>query len=533
MNRQSRTQQPFDDPETTPESEILVELDWSITTIGPPSQWPPSLQMAVALVVRAPVPMQVWWGENLIVVADNHARFPLPGVTNPALVGARASEAWPGIWDSIRSGVLSILAGGPGFTFGIAMPEAGCKTTLALCPIPDAGVGSLPGGVLVTSQLPTWNSEDTRAALLEANRAKDEFLAMLGHELRNPLAPIATALQLLEMRSGVEGARERAIIHRQVTHLTRLVDDLLDVSRITRGKLQIELHDLDLDGVIAKAIEMAGPLIDRRGHRVVLDLMTHGAAVRGDPTRLAQVFGNLLTNAAKYTSPQGTIEVATRVVGSTIEIHVRDDGMGIAPEILPNVFEPFSQERQTLDRSQGGLGLGLAIVKGLVTAHGGTVSAFSAGRYLGSEFTVTLPISDAAPEERTELTPELVLRTKRRVRLLVVDDNRDAAMLLADLLREQGHDVRMAFEGLDALRIARGFLPQIVFLDLGLPLVDGYEICRKIRAEAAFAGTKVVALTGYGNAEAMRRTKEAGFDAHLVKPVVLARLDALIASFAA
>ena len=475
--------------------------------------------------------MQVWWGTSLTIVADNHSRFPLFAAAQETL-GTRASDAWSGAWESLGSGAFAILAGGPGFSCDLSIPGVGCKTTLALCPLPGDGEGALPGGILVTSQLPSWSGEDTRAALLEANRAKDEFLAMLGHELRNPLAPIATALQLLAVRSGGEGARERAVIQRQVTHLTTLVDDLLDVSRITRGKLQLDLRDLELDDVIAKSIEMAGPLIERRRQRLLLDLGTRGTSVRGDATRLAQVFGNLLTNAAKYTHAEGTIEIVSRVTGESVDVAVVDNGLGIAPDILPMLFEPFSQERQALDRSQGGLGLGLAIVRGLVGAHGGTVTASSEGRHKGSRFVVTLPVSSSAPDERPETTAEVETRVGVRARILVVDDNRDAAMLLSELLREEGHDVRMAFDGFDALRIAKGFVPQIVFLDLGLPVIDGYEICRKIRADVALAGVKVVALTGYGNAEAQRRTREAGFDEHLVKPVATNRLAELISTLA-
>ena len=463
--------------------------DWLLrnTDGGAVEPTPACLRTFVQLVRDSPVPMQVWCGRDLTIVATNHDHERLG---EPALESGEASDR-----------------------------------TIALLPI--YGDDGLPAGVLAITRPPSGVAE-TESALHEANRAKDEFLAMLGHELRNPLAPIATALQLLAVKSGVDGARERAVIQRQVDHLARLVDDLLDVSRITRGKLQLDHRAVDLDLVIAKAIEMAGPIIERRRQHVLLDLDTQGTAVRGDPMRLAQVFGNLVSNAAKYGNPEGVIEIVTRVVGTNIEAFVRDDGMGIASDILPKVFEPFSQERQALDRSQGGLGLGLAIVQGLVTAHGGTVTAFSEGRHRGSRFTVTLPVSDAAPEERAEPTAEHVMRAVVRARLLVVDDNRDAALLLSELLRDRGHDVRVAFDGFDALRIAKGFFPQIVFLDLGLPIVDGYEICRKLRADPAFAGTKLIALTGYGNAAARLRTREAGFDAHLVKPVPPARIEELI-----
>ena len=359
-----------------------------------------------------------------------------------------------------------------------------------------------------------------------ASRAKDEFLAMLGHELRNPLSPILTALQLMRLR-GVTGAeRERAVIERQVRHVVRLVDDLLDVSRITSGKVQLKRERSDLADLVAKAVEMTSPAIEERGHRLTVDV-PRGLTVEGDPARLAQVFANLLTNAAKYTENGGAIGVEARGRGGRIQLSVSDDGIGIAPEMLPHVFDLFMQERQGIDRSEGGLGLGLAIVRSLVLAHGGTVTASSRGAGLGATFSVELPVAaetfeQAAPEELTARA------TGESLRVLVVDDNRDAAELLVDSLRALGHVVAVAFDGPSGLEQASAFRPAVALLDLGLPVMDGYELARRLRAQSTAEALKLVAITGYGQASDRTQSQAAGFDAHLVKPVDLRELDALI-----
>jgi len=362
-----------------------------------------------------------------------------------------------------------------------------------------------------------------RDAAEAANRAKDEFLAILGHELRNPLAPIVTALHLLRQRN-VEG-RTVDVIDRQVGHLQRLVDDLLDVSRITRGKVELKRERIEISAVVAKSIELASPLFDERRHHLDVQVSSHGLELDGDPARLAQVVANLLTNAAKYTEPGGHIDVSAKRDGDRIVLTVRDDGMGIGATILPRVFELFAQEQQNIDRSRGGLGLGLAIVKSLVEAHGGTVHAESEGRGKGSRFIVELPAaSGATPRAPAKVASSPGKRKKRRV--LVVDDNRDAADLLAEMLHAKGHTAEVAYDGPSALGLAATFHPDVALLDLGLPVMDGFELARRLRE--GHAELKLIALTGYGQRSDREKTRAAGFDAHLVKPVELELLQATL-----
>jgi PAS domain S-box-containing protein len=355
----------------------------------------------------------------------------------------------------------------------------------------------------------------------EADRRKDEFLAMLGHELRNPLAPIVTALELMRLRSGDVAAQERAIIERQVGHLSRLVDDLLDVSRITQGKIELKRGRIHLGEVIGKAIEIASPLLEQRSHNLELDVPPTGPVVHGDPLRLAQVFANLLTNAAKYTPPGGRIALSARRQGDEVVVRVRDNGTGIEKELLSRVFDLFTQGKRSLDRAQGGLGLGLTLVRSLVEMHGGRVSAASDGPGKGSEFSVFLPaLEDQAAETPRPSKPPPV-KTAQRSRILVVDDNVDAADLLADALRIEGHEVRVALDGPQALSLAQEFGPTIALLDIGLPVMDGYELAQRLKTDPASAGIQLIAISGYGQEADRRRSLEAGFKEHLVKPVEL------------
>jgi signal transduction histidine kinase/ActR/RegA family two-component response regulator len=362
-----------------------------------------------------------------------------------------------------------------------------------------------------------------------ANRAKDEFLAILGHELRNPLAPIQTALALMRLRGDTTAERERTVIERQVRHLTRLVDDLLDVSRITRGMDVITRERLNVADVIAQSIETASPLLEQWRHTLQVDVPRHGLHVEGDRGRLSQVVANALTNAAKYTEPGGTVTIRAESVPGEIVVSVRDTGRGISPEMLPYVFDPFVQERQQLDRSRGGLGLGLAIVRSIVTMHGGTVALYSEGQGRGSEFVVRLPAAPtlmANGEAETTAGPAPRSVTTEGFRVLVVDDNEDAADLLAAALRFQGHDTRVARDGPGALRIwGDDFTPQVVLIDIGLPVMDGYELAERLRQRPGGDQLRLVALTGYGQASDRQRAHAAGFDAHLVKPVDLDTLN--------
>jgi signal transduction histidine kinase len=358
-----------------------------------------------------------------------------------------------------------------------------------------------------------------------ANRAKDEFLAMLGHELRNPLAPITTALDLMRVRPGVGGERERAVIERQVRHLVGLVDDLLDVSRITRGKVELRPEPVELADVVARSVELASPLLEEHHHALEVDV-ARGLVVHGDPARLAQVVSNLLTNAAKYTPPTGRIEVTAWRDGASLVVRVADNGIGIEPAMLRRVFEPFAQERQSIDRARGGLGLGLAIVDNLVKLHGGTVTATSAGRDQGSQFTVSLPALEGVPVVAAA-APERAAPTGE-ARILIIDDNVDAAQLLADVLAAGGYRTLAAHDGPSALAVIDSFQPQLAVVDLGLPVMDGYELARHLLARPASTALQLVALTGYGQPKDRERTSAAGFAAHLVKPVDIAQLRQVI-----
>jgi CheY-like chemotaxis protein/two-component sensor histidine kinase len=393
--------------------------------------------------------------------------------------------------------------------------------------------GILVVGNDVTAQVIARRDVDgLRAAAESANRAKDEFLAMLGHELRNPLAPILTALQLLKLRGIQAGERERDIIERQVRHLVSLVDDLLDVSRITRGKIELRRQPVEISDVVARAIEMASPLLEQQRHDLSVDVPSDGVIVDGDAARLAQVLSNLLTNAAKYTEPGGVISVTAVAEGGEVVLRVTDTGSGIEPEMLPRIFDLFVQQPQTLERSRGGLGLGLAIVRSLVELHGGGVSATSGGRGAGSEFAIRLPLAESAlkrgePVARLQL-PRRRGRTTGRV--LIVDDNRDAAATLAEMLAAFGYDTRFVHDGPSAFIVAEQFQPHIALLDLGLPVIDGFEVARRFAENPRLRRTRLVAVTGYGQVQDRAQSARAGFAAHLVKPVDVEQLRTVLDS---
>src|SRR4051812_3779408 len=356
--------------------------------------------------------------------------------------------------------------------------------------------------------------------LLETDRSKDEFLAILGHELRNPLAPILTALHVMRLRSSDQSTeRERAVIERQVTHLSRLVDDLLDVSRATMGKIDLRRERLDLATAVARAVEIARPLIESRRHQLTVDVPVGALFVEGDLVRLAQVIANVLQNAAKYTEPGGHIEVNGRRESGEMIIRVRDDGRGIAPERLTSMFDLFVQGDQAPDRSQGGLGIGLTLVRSLVQLHGGAVNAFSEGPGRGSEFVIRLPASSRDSPRPGGGAPPPRAKTHQRRRVLVVDDDVDAAEMLSQALQAAGHEVRHVHDGASALVAAAQFQPEVVLLDLGLPGMDGLEVARRLRAYPQLSKVRIVALTGFGQGTDRSRSAAVGIESHLVKPV--------------
>ncbi|HVC92557.1 MAG TPA: ATP-binding protein [Pirellulales bacterium] len=370
-----------------------------------------------------------------------------------------------------------------------------------------------------------------REALRDADRRKDEFLAILAHELRNPLSPICAALDILRLpdvdQATTQWAKE--VLERQVRQLVRLVDDLLDMSRITSGKIELRNERSDLRAVFTRAIETAKPLIDEKGHDFVVTLPASPVILFVDPVRLAQVIGNLLTNAAKYTEPGGRIWLSAETAENEIAIRVRDTGIGIAPEMLSRVFDLFAQDPRSANGSQGGLGIGLGVVKALVELNGGKVEAHSDGRGTGTEVVVHLPARNVE-----ESAPATVLNQADRIedpprvcRILVVDDNVDSAGALATLLRLEGHAVEESHDGPSALSAARAHLPDVAILDIGMPGMDGLETARRLRRLPGAESMLLVALTGWGQEADRDRTAEAGFDHHLVKPVAVESLRKL------
>jgi len=365
------------------------------------------------------------------------------------------------------------------------------------------------------------------AALRDADRRKDEFLAMLAHELRNPLAPIRTAAEVISRRvmNDVTTQRAAEVVMRQATQLTRIVDDLLDVSRISMGHIELKRETLLLSDVIDHAMETVAPLWRAKQQEISVASSLVPVYVRGDLARLVQSFGNVMTNAAKYTQDGGKISIHVSSTDDSVKVEVSDTGAGISPEFMPRIFDLFTQADRTLDRAQGGLGIGLSVVKKLIEMHGGRISARSDGLGRGSTFEFVLPRGEP-PKPAVQAERDVSVASRR---VLVVDDNADAANSLAELLRMDGHQAQPAYSAEDALSLAQSFDPDVVLLDIGLPRMDGYEVARRLRHSLLRKGVKLIALTGYGQPEDRERAHCAGFDAHLVKPVDLAALTRLLA----
>jgi signal transduction histidine kinase/CheY-like chemotaxis protein len=511
--------------------ELIARVQTQLTAVYARKLDEQTRERITRLLTHAPVAMAMLKGREHTFELTNAQYQQL--IANRPVLGKSIRQAFPelegqGIYELLdtvfatgepqtRSELTVKLAGASG-----ALEDR--SFTFIYQPIFDASAGT--EGILVVALDETKHVharqqiEEANQEAQRASRAKDEFLAMLGHELRNPLAPILTALQLMRLRGGTGAEKERAVIERQVNHVVRLVDDLLDVSRITRGKVDLRKQHLEIAEAVAKAIEVASPLLEQRQHRLTVNVPQRGLVVDADPARLAQVISNLLTNAAKYTEPNGAITIDASSDGDEVVLEVRDTGIGISSDLLPRVFDLFWQEPQALDRSQGGLGLGLAIVRTLVSVHGGTISAHSEGRGHGSEFTLRLPLVErgrATVPQAQE--PAARAATHDGKRVLIVDDNVDAAEMLGFALESMGCTIQIAHDGPSALRVAQRFVADIALLDIGLPVMDGYELARRLRELPGFAQTHLVAVTGYGQQDDRRRSSEAGFNAHLVKPV--------------
>ena len=491
------------------------------------------------LFAQAPGIMAVLRGPEHVFELTNQSYMQLIG--HRQVIGRRAREALPEI---VGQGFFELLdrvysTGEPfvGHALPVRLqrePDGPLEERyidFVYQPIRDAG-GAVSGIFVEGSDV--TDRKLVEDELRAANRQKDQFLAMLAHELRNPLAPIMTAAQLLKLGrlDGNSVANASEIIVRQAEHMTDLVNDLLDVSRVTRGLVTLEKEELDLNAIVSAAVEQVRPLIDARRHALTLQLSGQPAHVIGDRTRLVQVISNILNNAAKYTAPGGRIVLAVTVADERATVAVRDNGVGIAPEVLPYIFDLFTQAERTPDRSQGGLGIGLALVKSLVALHGGSVHARSEGLGQGSEFSICLPAAARAPAEAHDAdaaNDACVAPDSGNLRVLVVDDNADAAQMLAALLEVQGHAVSVEYDARGALARARSEHPDVLLLDIGLPDMDGYELARRLRAQPESARATLVALTGYGQNQDRAEARQAGFDHYLVKPADLNDVNDVLA----
>ncbi len=504
-----------------------------------------------AMLLNAPVAAALLMGPELRFHLVNRRYCELVGCDE--LVGRTFGEAFPRL---AGSGVAERIA----HVFATGEPYHAEELALSRLDLrgqpeeryfkfslePLTGVDGRPDGVILVAVEVTEHVRSRQAIerahrereqllveLSAASQAKDEFLAMLGHELRNPLSPIVTALQLMRMRGDGAHGREGEIIQRQVDHLVRLVDDLLDVSRVTRGKIELKVERVALARVIDKAVEMASLLIEQRRHQLQVEIEP-GLEWEGDPVRLAQVVSNLLTNAARYTEPGGRLWLRVRRDGlDAVEISVRDTGIGLASEVREQVFELFFQGKRSIDRAEGGLGIGLALVKNIVELHGGSVHAHSEGRGLGSEFVVRLPLSSAALTLAPSEPVAAALLGVAPQRVLLVDDNADGADTLGRLLRAHGHTVEVYHDPVGALAAVDRFRPDLALLDIGLPVLDGYQLAARLRALPGGQGCRLVALSGYGLAADHARSEAAGFERHLVKPVNADEVARVVAADAA
>jgi signal transduction histidine kinase len=491
-----------------------------------------------ALFEQAPLPISVLRAPDLVFESANAAYR--KGIGGRELVGKRVLDALPELAGQGFTEVLrEVLATGQayvGYEMPVQLNKSGPleQTYWTFIYSPVLGENGVVERVIaigndVTEQvLARQRLEALAQEAAAANRAKDEFLAMLGHELRNPLAPMVTALQLLRMRGRF--SKEQEVLERQVAHVARLVDDLLDVSRIARGKIELDRHLIELNEVIVRAMEVASPVLEHSHHRVELDVPRAGLLIYADLNRMAQVVSNLLTNAAKYSDAHSLISVSAARVGANVQIRVKDQGIGISPSMIGGIFDAFVQQPQTLDRARGGLGLGLTIVRSFVEKHGGEVRAESAGIGQGSQFIVDLPAADGVPRsepqhpEPREEAPQPV----RDKRILVVDDNEDAAVILMQALEQLGYQVKVAHDGPSALDVFRTFRPDVALLDIGLPVMDGYELAERLRESGTGQPLRLVAITGYGQDKDRERSRRAGFEQHLVKPLDLALIERAI-----
>jgi signal transduction histidine kinase len=489
-----------------------------------------------ALFDQAPGFAAVLRGPNHVFEQANEAYHRLTG--NRPLIGKTVAEALPEV---VQQGFVGWLDG----VFTTGEPFVGRSVPASVSQGPGAptyeayidfmyqplrGASGQIEGIFVQGHDVT-EQHRAREALRAADRQKDEFLATLAHELRNPLAPIRTAAHLLRSPRATAQARERAseIIGRQVGHMARLLDDLIDIARITQQRLVLKTERVTVQAVVDAALETARPLLEAKRHQLKVELSAPDAVMEADPVRLTQVLSNLLNNASKYTDPGGSITLAAQASHDTVVFTVTDTGIGLSEAAVTGVFNMFAQEQSALERSEGGLGIGLALARGLVELHGGTISASSEGVGRGSRFSVQLPLASAGTSAPPDAVPPPPDAAASRT-VLLADDNRDAIDTMAELLRMDGHVVHTAHEGLSALDVALRTRPDVIVLDIGMPGLNGYEVARRIRAEPWGASSLLVAATGWGQEEDRRKASDAGFDRHLTKPFDPTQLSALIAA---
>lgn len=465
----------------------------------------------------------------------------MTGLRASAHIGRSAAELLPNMWPKLEPLYRRALGGASVLKAEVdgEVREAGPARRFWSCsfyPVRLAGGDIVGIGGFIADVTDGKKAEaelrHQAAELTESARQKDEFLAMLGHELRNPLAPVRTALELMQRSGTQSGIEKRAheVMDRQLSHMVRIVDDLLDVSRITSGRIKLTVQEIDLRQVVSDAVDSVRELIDARRLRLAVTVPSEPVLVRGDVTRLVQVFVNLLNNAAKYTGEGGAIGLVLDFDAACAVLRVSDTGVGISPRLLPRIFDLFTQEERTLDRAQGGLGLGLSLVRRITELHGGTVDARSEGRGMGSEFVVRLPLTVRGVSRGALQTKRPVASPRGPMRCLVVEDNVDAAHMLEFALDSEGHEARLAFDGKDAIETAKQFRPDAVVLDVGLPGMNGYEVARAIRQLPGLSRVNIIGATGYGQDADRRRAEEAGFDHYLVKPI---ELDALMLALTA
>ncbi len=473
------------------------------------------------------------WGADYIFLYGNKALLDLYGLEPEEYMGRSFRDVGYPEWHArmheqeidevvrtgqpLRGKVPFQAKGGGGIYDYIFMPVFG----------PDGKVEAIAGTTRDVTAL-----ERSAEALKEADKRKDEFLAVLAHELRNPLAPLRSGVELLAQDPGPEVVSQaRQIMARQVEHMVHLVDDLMDLSRVNRGAIDLRMEPVKLRDILEVAVETVRPLLEQKQHRLEVHFLPQPVMIDGDSTRLAQIFSNLLNNAAKYTEPGGSISLRVEQATDQVMITITDTGLGIKKEDQAKVFEMFAQVNRKTDRAQGGLGIGLNIVQRLTRMHGGSITVASAGPGMGSAFTVTLPIMSSDSRASPQAPANVMDNVGKPLRILIVDDNVDAAFVLSMLLKKMSHEVHAMHGGEEAIGLVKGFRPDVVFLDIGMPGMDGYEVCRRMRELEGLEQCHIVALTGWGQQEDKDRAKEAGFDKHLVKPTDRQTIVQLLADF--